>query len=99
MWLTTRFIGAALAPAASWAGDGIEDLDAGDVGDAAVVLVSWMREEAFWRGEGRRGVVSGRFFFLDLSASSGWINCMRGFRSARPEVFFHLDFFNRRRTC
>lgn len=30
----------------------------------AVVLVSWMREEGFWKGEMRRGMVCHIFFFF-----------------------------------
>ncbi|KAI7321532.1 hypothetical protein KC326_g2197 [Hortaea werneckii] len=63
-WLTTRFVGALLAPdgtnvtrgtAAAAGGGGVGGFeDAGDTKETAVVLASWMRSEKFWRDELRR---------------------------------------------
>ncbi|KAI7536082.1 hypothetical protein KC331_g11668 [Hortaea werneckii] len=63
-WLTTRFVGALLAPdgpttttrnAAGEAGGGLEGLTgSGETRETAVVLASWMRSEKFWRDELRR---------------------------------------------
>ncbi|RMY71346.1 hypothetical protein D0863_05219 [Hortaea werneckii] len=55
-WLTTRFIGALLAPDGP-ARDTVGGLeDGGDTREkeTAVVLASWMRNEGFWRSELRR---------------------------------------------
>jgi elongator complex protein 6 len=38
-----------------------------DESSVAVLVVSWMRDEAFWRGEVRRCVVSVFFFFFFFS--------------------------------
>ncbi|KAI7366299.1 hypothetical protein KC354_g4232 [Hortaea werneckii] len=62
-WLTTRFVGALLAPdgtnvtrgtAAAEGGGGGGFEGAGDTKETAVVLASWMRSEKFWRDELRR---------------------------------------------
>ncbi|KAI6910830.1 hypothetical protein KC318_g2977 [Hortaea werneckii] len=61
-WLTTRFVGALLAPDGSnttrdtaAAGGGVGGFEgAGDTKETAVVLASWMRSEKFWRDEIRR---------------------------------------------
>lgn len=45
-FLTSRYVGSALR-------QGADDEDI----DAAVVLVSWMRDAAFWKNEIRRGTV------------------------------------------
>lgn len=60
-WLTTRFVGAALSSPLNDGSEGI-GVDAGGAENGgsgnAVVLVSWLREEAFWKGEARRSMVS-----------------------------------------
>ena len=60
-WLVSRFIGAVVgsskAQNAGAGAEGIGDGEGREDAAAAVVLVSWMREEAFWRGEVRRGTV------------------------------------------
>ncbi|KAI7553720.1 hypothetical protein KC331_g1037 [Hortaea werneckii] len=61
-WLTTRFVGALLAPDGAntmrdtaAAGVGVGGFEgAGDTKEATVVLASWMRSERFWRDELRR---------------------------------------------
>ncbi|KAI6837244.1 hypothetical protein KC340_g3712 [Hortaea werneckii] len=62
-WLTTRFVGALLAPdgtnvtrgTAAAEGGGVGGFEgAGDTKETAVVLASWMRSEKFWRDELRR---------------------------------------------
>lgn len=52
-FLTSRFVGSALRK-----GSAEEDDD-----DAAVLLVSWMRDAAFWKSEIRRGTVRLRYLF------------------------------------
>lgn len=66
-WLTTRFVGALLAPDgptnttrdAAGAGGGLEGLTgSGETREkTAIVLASWMRSERFWRDELRRTCV------------------------------------------
>ncbi|KAI6867430.1 hypothetical protein KC343_g6529 [Hortaea werneckii] len=75
-WLTTRFIGALLAPDGP-ARDTVGGLeDGGDTREkeTAVVLASWMRNEGFWRSELRRACgldltkhkpLQARYTFLD----------------------------------
>lgn len=53
-WLTLRFIGAALAQ------DPIAGANESNEASARVVLVSWMRDLAFWKNEIRRGMVCDR---------------------------------------
>lgn len=52
-WLTARFVGSLTQNAQHGVGSEVEKEE-----DTAVVLVSWMRNEAFWKSELRRAAVS-----------------------------------------
>ena len=50
-WLTARFVGNFLMP------NPFQDVDGIDGKNSTVVLISWMRDAAFWKGELRRTMV------------------------------------------
>lgn len=56
-WLTARFAGSLLAPDGHQFSSGEKGEKKGEEKETAVVLVSWMRDAAFWKGEMRRDVV------------------------------------------
>jgi len=66
-WLTARFVGSLLAQEA----EPLKLESSGNGKETAVVLVSWMRDAAFWKSEIRRGIVSDKTY--KISGISGII--------------------------